>query len=159
MYTYCNNDVYAGELNDGKLNGRGVFWYQETIELYDGEWNEGKRHGRGVFLNKKKGKYDGEWLRDELHGNGCYTYSNGDRFVGTWLNGKMHGNGVIEFENGNRNIIFQDGSKVLGLFKDDHLDKLDAFLQPNGISACKFCFNVQLYFDWDAEHESVLPVE
>ena len=42
--TYNNKDVYDGEWNDDKKQGKGTMTYKNK-DVYEGEWNDDKKHG------------------------------------------------------------------------------------------------------------------
>ena len=93
---YASGHAYAGEWENNKKNGRGVFtsnrgniydgyfkndvkdgkgkmiYYPGTIleEMYDGDWKKGMRDGKGKYVYKQSEGtvYEGEWIKDLRHG-------------------------------------------------------------------------------------------
>jgi hypothetical protein len=46
-------------------------------DVYKGEYNNNKRNGRGYFRTAN-GEYSGDWKNDLKHGGGSYRWANGD---------------------------------------------------------------------------------
>ena len=67
-----DNDVYAGEIKDGKPHGQGIWKYYHEGKAegrYVGEFKEGNRHGEGTWIIDGC-SYEGEWKLDKFHGKG-----------------------------------------------------------------------------------------
>ena len=112
---FSNGDIYTGEFNYGKPNGKGAFTYGNG-DSYNGTVAEGQRHGSGTYTsaagdkyvgqfsegkfegvgtyyflanNRSKGDvYTGEFSSNTFNGQGRYTHSNGQVFVGSFVNGR-----------------------------------------------------------------------
>jgi len=112
---FSNGDIYTGEFNYGKPNGKGAFTYGNG-DSYNGTVAEGQRHGSGTYTsaagdkyigqfsegkfegvgtyyflanNRSKGDvYAGEFSSNTFNGQGRYTHSNGQVFVGSFVNGR-----------------------------------------------------------------------
>ena len=50
-----------------------------------------------------------------MEGQGNYTWPNGKKYEGEWKDGKKDGKGII---------LYEDGSKMEGVFRDDSPGKL-----------------------------------
>eukprot|EP00039_Didymoeca_costata_P024796 m.11513 g.11513 ORF g.11513 m.11513 type:complete len:237 (-) comp4463_c0_seq1:111-821(-) len=98
-----NGDVYTGEWNDDKRDGKGTCKYKNGSS-YDGDWKGGVRDGYGVYSvirnGRKENSYVGHWVNDKKEGKGTYFYKNGDRYEGEWFEGKRSGWGRNQFQNG-----------------------------------------------------------
>eukprot|EP00659_Diplonema_papillatum_P016338 gene16338-25040_t len=102
---------YEGELQEGKLHGRGCFTWTKTGVVYKGNWVDGARHGKGELADPINGEsehvYRGDWIDDQKHGKGYYECPE-HSYDGEWKNDCMHGHGVLKFCNGDT----YDGSFV-----------------------------------------------
>lgn len=72
MYDKVSGDIYNGEYQDGKRNGRGRMYYAGTQEIYDGDWSNDRRQGEGTVLNKKGDICSGEFRADHMEGQLTY---------------------------------------------------------------------------------------
>ena len=100
--------VYTGELKNGKMNGKGMFKYNNG-GVYKGEWKNGVRH-RGIMINKDGSKYDGEFKNDKYHGQGEYVYTSGQKYIGEFKFGKSDGFGTL---------YKSDGTIIKGFWEKD----------------------------------------
>ena len=106
---YDNDDLYHGNMQDGKRNGRGTMHYADRRK-YVGEWKDDKYHGYGVLTHKNRDQYEGYFVNDKYNGQGTYYYADGDRYEGEFKDNKYNGQGTYYWANGNR---------YEGEFKDD----------------------------------------
>jgi len=90
---YPNGDRYDGLWKNGKMDGHGVYVFQNS-EIYDGGWKLNKPHGYGRFVYRGGNIYDGQWRYGKREGNGILTYTNGDEFAGEFSDDKKDGLGV-----------------------------------------------------------------
>ena len=84
------DDVYAGEVKDGKPNGKGILRYYHNGKAegrYVGEFKDGKRDGEGKW-EIKGCSYEGEWKLDSCHGRGKFI-NQGDVQEGWWFMGNF----------------------------------------------------------------------
>lgn len=118
--------------------------------------------GYGVMIYANGEKYVGEFDNKKRHGQGVYFLSNGDKYVGTWKNNEYSGegrlykrDGVIESgiwadsrlvkmqenisrcltgncKNGFSAYLFDNGTKVVGMFQNGKPDGQVAVFYPNG---------------------------
>jgi len=95
---YGNGD-YAGELQEGRPEGRGV-WGSFGGTVYEGEWKAGVREGRGVYRHADGNVYDGEWKTDKREGRGVERYADGTVYEGEWKADEREGRGVMRFASG-----------------------------------------------------------
>ena len=58
---YENNDVYIGDIMNGKKTGNGTFVYDNGESIYEGEWLNNKRCGKGTQITKN-GTYSGNFF-------------------------------------------------------------------------------------------------
>ena len=57
---YDNDDLYHGNMQDGKRNGRGTMHYADSRK-YVGEWKDNKHHGQGTMYYKDGTSKSGRW--------------------------------------------------------------------------------------------------
>ena len=79
-YQYANGDLYIGESNNYRLNGKGIFYFNS------GKW--------------KGSRYEGDWKDNIMTGQGTFYFANGDRYEGEWKNNKASGHGIFNYANG-----------------------------------------------------------
>ena len=60
----------------------------DNDDLYHGNMKDGKRNGRGTMHYADRRKYVGEWKDDKYHGKGTYYFVSGDRYVGEFKDEK-----------------------------------------------------------------------
>jgi len=90
IYSWTDNDQYAGEWKEGKKNGYGIYSYNDGSKFI-GEFLHGKRNGYGILSWNNGDVYIGEWFEDKQHGIGAYFYADSTYDFGTWQNGKFTG--------------------------------------------------------------------
>ena len=87
-----DNDVYAGQIKDGKPHGYGrlKYFYEGKAESsYVGEFKEGNRDGLGKWtMFDGTSFYEGEWKLDKMHGEGTYKYLDEVK-QGYWFMGRF----------------------------------------------------------------------
>lgn len=106
-YTAYNNDhsawarenVYRGEVKDGKRHGFGKVVYFGG-DSYEGYWENDRPEGLGLYSWKIGGRYKGNFSKGSMSGLGTRVYNSGNYYVGMFLNGKKNGQGVMNFKNG-----------------------------------------------------------
>jgi hypothetical protein len=54
-------------------------------EKYEGEWVDGKMQGRGVYFYGDGSVYDGMWVAGKMQGKGVFCYPNGNRYEGEFF--------------------------------------------------------------------------
>ena len=119
---YDNDDLYHGNMQDGKRNGRGTMHYADRRK-YVGEWKDDKYHGYGVLTHKNRDQYEGYFVNDKYNGQGTYYYADGDRYEGEFKDIKFNGQGTYYWANGNR---------YEGEFKDDKYNGQGTFYFASG---------------------------
>ena len=121
-----NKLIYEGEFLNGKRNGKGKEYYDDTDSIYEGEFLNGEKNGKGKeYFNEGNLIFEGEYLNNKRwNGNGYYTdnkiiyilkngngsvielNSNGTlKFVGEYLNGEK--NGIGKEYNKDGKLIFE----------------------------------------------------
>nr|CCC91743.1 conserved hypothetical protein [Trypanosoma congolense IL3000] len=100
MALFPNGDAYAGEYDNNRRHGAGVYWWKEQGVIYTGRWHNGVRHGRGRIVYPDGSRYLGSWSRDAKHGTGHYQYADGSSYDGAWVQNKKQGYGVYTFTDG-----------------------------------------------------------
>lgn len=103
-------EIYRGEWENGKRNGKGEQYYPNGA-MYQGHWKNDQRHGKGRFVDPSGEMYDGEWFNDKYHKKGVYISKEGATYTGDFKDGKKQGMGKEEYA---------DGTKYDGPFQDGH---------------------------------------
>ena len=103
------NGEYTGQFKDGKMEGRGTFYFNNG-DKYEGEIKNNIFEGKGAYYYHNGEKYVGDFKKNMRDGRGVFYYKNGDLYEGEWKKHKRHGKGVIYYE---------DGTRQMGDFKDD----------------------------------------
>lgn len=72
MFDKISGDIYNGEYQDGKRNGKGRMFYAGIQEIYDGDWSNDRRQGEGMILNRQGEISSGEFRADHMEGKSTY---------------------------------------------------------------------------------------
>jgi hypothetical protein len=76
-----NKDKYQGSFQEGKKEGRGVYYFSEGT-VFSGIWsNDEKLEGELVLFN---GDIFVGTFRNNMRFQGTYKYKNGDVYYGEW---------------------------------------------------------------------------
>ncbi|WP_207480946.1 caspase family protein [Arenibaculum pallidiluteum] len=140
-----NGDEYAGDLQNGKRHGYGVYRYGNG-DRYEGEWGQDAIVGHGVMSFAKALRYEGSFMNQRQNGYGIVTFANGDRYTGAVRDGRGEGLGEMRFANGDRyrgpfvrgrpqghgELVYADGGQHLGLFQDGRQDGAGIQIYPDG---------------------------
>ena len=132
--------VYEGNFVNGYMSGHGILIENGenfTSVVYDGEWVNGHENGYGT-LTSDKDKYAGYFADGQKNGKGTLTIlKHGDVYEGTFVNGNIDGFGTYydgysqakytgNFKVGSRNgkgvMVWPDGAKMEGNWKNDEID-------------------------------------
>ncbi|CDW74010.1 UNKNOWN [Stylonychia lemnae] len=83
-------DVYRGEWNDDKPNGRGIYFYYKSGVIIEGNFKDGAPDTNGNFkIRYSNGDvYEGNIQNRHKNGKGKLHYINGDLYEGEWHNDK-----------------------------------------------------------------------
>ena len=93
--------LYAGRLEDGKLQGDGKLYDRAGVLLYEGQLKDGLRNGSGKEYESAVLVYDGQFADDMRSGYGK-SYARGQcNYEGQFVEGKRSGNGAA-YENGRK---------------------------------------------------------
>ena len=101
---YPNRKIqYEGEHFNGKREGLGKYFDQESKYYYIGEFKKGYFNGKGIIYNSVEDKiiYEGDFINDKYEGRGKLFYDNGDYYIGQFRNNLEHGKGIEYYSNGN----------------------------------------------------------
>ncbi|HUI16647.1 MAG TPA: hypothetical protein VL244_03210 [Alphaproteobacteria bacterium] len=93
------SDRYEGEVRDGKMNGRGIYFALDG-ERYDGEFKDDARTGHGIYLTRWGDRYEGNFERSVLQGPGSAVFANGARYEGGFWNNRANGEGTLQLADG-----------------------------------------------------------
>lgn len=136
IYCFSNGDKYIGKIENGKLNGMGVytFFTEDEKELeYLGEFKDNLKEGIGQFVFENGDMYVGNFKGDLREGIGQIIYANGDEYIGTFENGKKNGKGIFKWN---------DGCMYYGEYKDNKME---------GQGSCYNASNILIYEgEWKA---------
>ncbi|EAR84709.1 protein kinase (macronuclear) [Tetrahymena thermophila SB210] len=132
---FQNGDRYEGEVKDGKMNGKGIYYYKEDNirKKYEGQWVNDKKDGFGILEYKSGNKYEGYFKNDCFNGKGIYYYyKEGDnkmKYEGQWVNNQKDGFGILEYKSGN---------KYEGQFKNDDFNGKGIYYYKQGDNIKKY---------------------
>jgi hypothetical protein len=132
-----NGEIFEGNFNNGKLNGKGIYKYRDILYVgdfennkkqgkgekitkdyyYKGDFNNNKIDGYGKiqFINNKDdiSEYEGFFKENNIEGKGIMKWGNGNIYDGELKNGKMNGYGRFTPKNGiTIEGYFKDGVKI-----------------------------------------------
>jgi hypothetical protein len=117
-------DYYIGELENGKMNGKGKIYFKNGNVKYMGDFVNDKKEGIGQYFFETDEYY---FIEDHKK----FYLLIGDYYIGPWLNDKMYGIGKIYLRDGrlkyqgdfvNNKLegygkyIFEDGDYYIGDF-------------------------------------------
>ena len=72
---YSNGDMYSGEFKNGKMDGKGEYFFQDGT-TFNGKIEEDHFSGEGLYKSKKqKFEYLGEFKMDKFNGEGTLKCS------------------------------------------------------------------------------------
>lgn len=88
IFGHAYPDVTKGEWKSGKLSGT-ISIYENNCILFAGEVKNGKENGRGIiYYSNGQIKYEGEFKEGKIHGFGSYYDEDGNLiYSGEWDNG------------------------------------------------------------------------
>ena len=72
LVEYNGGDKYLGEINDGLLNGYGIYVWNNG-DLWFGNFKNGQRNGVGIYLF-----YNAEWITLDCKGDNCTQLSSSE---------------------------------------------------------------------------------
>lgn len=110
LFRFKNGNMYEGNWENNKRNGKGTMYWYNLGQEYSGDWVDGVQTGYGEniwFLKRVsnsqyplRNHYIGEFLNGERQGNGIFYYASGAIYDGQWKNNMKHGDGKFIFKNG-----------------------------------------------------------
>ena len=101
---YPNRKIqYEGEHFNGKREGLGKYFDQESKYYFIGEFANGYLNGKAIIYNSSDDKilYEGDFINGKFEGRGKLFYDNGNYYIGQFRNHLQHGKGVEYDSNGN----------------------------------------------------------
>ena len=112
IYDFDNN-LYSGDLLNGKKTGSAKLKYVDEDLLYVGDFKNGLREGKGNLASSdNKFMYDGGWKNDKYHGEGSLLSPKLGKYSGFFKDGLFDGKGyLITPENNSYNGKFLKGEK------------------------------------------------
>jgi hypothetical protein len=127
------NGWYKGEINQGHLEGYGIFVF-ENGEEYEGEWVNNRMSGRGKYFYRDGSYYEGEYLAGKKHGIGLYVPTKGEASMLRYEYGKIVQSGEAIVYNTDTNdtgitsLDLQNPDHV----RDDHSEVSETFNHESG---------------------------
>ena len=115
VVTYPNGDIYDGDHEDGKRNGKGTMKYfiaqANKIQVAEQHEQNEQIDSLGHFSIKTIEwiSYEGTWKDDMKHGNGVLRYINGGVYEGSFKNDCRHGYGSFRRLNYDGSYSFYGG--------------------------------------------------
>ena len=108
---YYDGDLsYIGEFKNGLREGKGNLSSSDNKYLYDGGWKNDKFEGEGTLIAPKVGKYIGRFKDGLFDGNGTLFTPENNFYEGKFLRGEKSGEGKYKLNN---------GYSYVGQFKND----------------------------------------
>ena len=80
--------------------------HKRLNEVYYGNLINGRRDGKGCFEDDKGNIWKGDWCNGQLSGKAAANYTNGDSASGDWVEGVMNGLGYYRYSTG---LIYEGG--------------------------------------------------
>ena len=129
---YFGGDKYIGEIENGKPNGKGKYYYAGG-SLYEGNLKNGEYAGKGSIQWKNGNTYTGDWKDSKMDGFGTKKWGDGTVYTGDWKNDLCDGKGTIKYANGSSYDgdwkedkmhgyglrVYSDGAKYEGNWEND----------------------------------------
>lgn len=119
---YDDGDVYEGEWEDGRFNGKGKLTYSDG-GVYEGEWKDGSFNGKGKLTYPNGVVYEGEFKNGNFDGEGKLTFSDGKVYEGEF---------EYNYINGKGKLTFPDGGVYEGEFDHAHRNGEGKETNPDG---------------------------
>lgn len=107
VYPSCGDQMYLGDLVDGKRHGTGKLFWPSLDRAYIGGYYNDQKHGKGKFSFPDGSYFEGEYEHGKKHGKGKYVSVGDYEYEGDHVHGERTGNGVMKW---------QDGSEYIGGF-------------------------------------------
>ena len=156
--TYKDGSKYMGDFKWGRFSGKGTFTWLDGVK-YVGEFKNGKRHGQGTYTWTDGTIDNGIWKKDKLVKRNkieisidkkeskkkeaklvkkklTQTQSSSSECEGSPLEEKKLASKlrkvVVEWRDCHGTLIYKDGSKYVGEFKDGKLSGQGTFTYKDG---------------------------
>ena len=158
VFIWPDGTKYDGEFQADQIHGQGALTFADGRK-YVGEFQANQFHGQGTLTLLDGSKFDGEWKNDVPYGQGTMTFADGKKYAAEYKDGKFNvsksirGNvyedritmeymgGTYTGEvsdgvpHGHGKLIFADGSKFVGEFKDNKLWYGAKYDKPGNLTA------------------------
>ena len=161
-YFFASGEKYIGEFKKGKLNGFGIYIDSKgkvSSVAYNENFLVGQvfkidiKDGKHTYEYPNGYKYDGYFVDGFKNGKGTLiSGDNNEKFVGEFKNGFRHGKGTLALyksdshfpylfydgewkydkKNGRGEEEYADGSKHIGTFVNNNIEREGSFIFANG---------------------------
>ena len=123
LFLEKNGNYCKGELNNGKLEGKGEIEIKGKYK-YIGDFKNDLPNGKGCLEDYEKNyKYNGDIVDGMKEGKGNLEFLDGTKYEGDFRNDLYDGEGVIQYHNGN---------KYEGEFKNGKINGKGKFIWGDG---------------------------
>ena len=116
LENYETGDIYEGQFENGKINGKGIFKWKNG-EIYEGDFVNGIKHGKGIHKFPEGSEYEGEYNNGIREGKAKYTWADGRIFKGYFKNGKPEGKGQIIYNGKTVKCEYKEGKPTSDISK------------------------------------------
>lgn len=84
IYLYTDGSVYVGGVRDNRRDGFGRMMFANG-DVYEGDWQYNKKNGKGLYYYYHvETVYDGNWIQNMKEGWGTYYQQDGSWLEGDW---------------------------------------------------------------------------
>lgn len=116
---FASGAKYEGEFLEDLKHGQGSMFWQDPQEVYHGEWDQGRLEGFGVYIyqnnfteNKHiRNHFRGFFQKGAREGLGVHFYSDGSVYVGEWKQNMKHGQAVFLDDFGEKFLMSFDSNR------------------------------------------------
>ena len=96
---FVSGTKYKGQFKDDQKHGKGSMFWINPAEVYHGEWTKGRLEGFGIYIYQNnfsankylRNHYRGFFKNGQRDGLGVHFYSDGSVYLGEWKNNNKHG--------------------------------------------------------------------
>ena len=124
-------NVYEGEIMDGKANGKGTKTYKDG-RIYTGLFKDNQREGKGILIRPDGTKYIGNYKNDDVDGIGININNEGRELVALFIDGKpIKGKAIMYYGEPNKNNMHFT-NRYEGDYQNKKREGYGKFVMANG---------------------------